>query len=224
MSEIKLIVMLTYHDQTVKDAAEIFESCKDLPVQDWGFKNIGLPTDDMKTLVALMKKVNKTTYMEVVTYTEEECMAASKLAIECRVDYLMGTVYYPSVHNMLKEAGIKYMPFCGKVWGNPSVLGNTIDDVVESAEKLASVDVFGTDILAYRFVGDPEALLNRFMNEVKMNTVVAGSIDSYARIDYMRELRPYGMTMGTALFDKKFVAGGSFRDNLKVLYDYMSKA
>ena len=33
-----LIVMLTFNDETVKNAKECFLSCKDLPVKDWGFK------------------------------------------------------------------------------------------------------------------------------------------------------------------------------------------
>ena len=38
----ELIVMLTNNDKTVIDAVEVFESCKDLPVQKWGFKDVGL--------------------------------------------------------------------------------------------------------------------------------------------------------------------------------------
>ena len=41
----EIIIMLTHHDVTVKDAGEIFEQCKDLPVKFWGFKNVGLPKD-----------------------------------------------------------------------------------------------------------------------------------------------------------------------------------
>ena len=37
----EIIIMLTHHDVTVKDAGEIFEQCKDLPVKFWGFKNVG---------------------------------------------------------------------------------------------------------------------------------------------------------------------------------------
>ena len=223
MENMKMIVMLTYHDQTVKDAAQVFESCRDLPVQDWGFKNIGIPTDQMKDLVALMKEAGKTTYLEVVTYTEEECLDAAKLAIECNFDYLMGTVYFESVHKALKKANLKYFPFCGKVWGNPSILGDTYEDVIGGAKRFEALGVEGTDILAYRFVGDAEELLRRFMKEVDFPVVVAGSIDSHARMDFMKELKPWGMTMGSALFDKKFVSDGSFRDNLKHVVEYLEK-
>ena len=66
-----IIIMLTHHDVTVPDAAEVFEQCKDLDqVKLWGFKNVGLPKDQMKALVQAMKAAGKTTFLEVVTYDE----------------------------------------------------------------------------------------------------------------------------------------------------------
>ena len=80
MSDIKLVVMLTYNDVTVKNAYEVFDECKDLPVENWGFKNVGLPKEEMKRLVSHMKAHGKTTYLEVVTYDEPSCMEAAKTA------------------------------------------------------------------------------------------------------------------------------------------------
>ncbi len=37
-----LIVMLTNNDVTVENALRLFEELKDLPVQYWGFKDVGL--------------------------------------------------------------------------------------------------------------------------------------------------------------------------------------
>lgn len=42
-----IIIMLTHHDMTVKNAIEVFDSCKDLPVQFWGFKDVGLEREKM---------------------------------------------------------------------------------------------------------------------------------------------------------------------------------
>ena len=37
-----IIIMLTHHDVTVPNAAEVFEACKDIEnVKLWGFKNRG---------------------------------------------------------------------------------------------------------------------------------------------------------------------------------------
>ena len=57
----KLIVMLTHNDVTVKDAEEIFEENKYLPVTNWGFKDVGLEPEKMKELCRMMKDAGKTT-------------------------------------------------------------------------------------------------------------------------------------------------------------------
>jgi hypothetical protein len=219
---VNLVVMLTYNDQTVKDAIEVFDSAKDLDVQHWGFKNIGLPEPEMKQLVKNMKDAGKTTYLEVVTYTEDECLSAAKLAIDYGFDCLMGTLYYPSVGKLVKGK-IKYFPFCGHVWNNPSILGDDIDGIISDANYLKELGCDGIDLLAYRFVGDPVALINRYTKEVSLPTCIAGSIDSFERLDYMKQVNPWGFTCGSALFNKKFVPNGSFRDNLKAINDYIKK-
>ncbi|MCA5960882.1 hypothetical protein LC724_11295 [Blautia sp. RD014234] len=38
----KIIIMLTHNDKTVPNAIEIFEENKDLPIQYWGFKDVGM--------------------------------------------------------------------------------------------------------------------------------------------------------------------------------------
>jgi len=214
--------MLTYNDQTVKDAIEVFASCKNLNAQHWGFKNIGLPVPEMKTLVNNMKKAGKTIYLEVVTYSEQECLDAAKLAIECQFDCLMGTLYFPSVGQLVKNK-IKYFPFCGKVWDNPSILGGTIEEIIADARQLKEKGADGIDLLAYRFTGDPVDLIKRFSKEVDLPTVIAGSISDYARLDFMKAIDPFGFTMGSALFNKNFKKTGSFGENLQLVLDYLQK-
>jgi len=217
-----LIVMLTYNDQTVTDAIEVFDSVKDLDAQHWGFKNIGLPVPQMKELVENMKAAGKTTYLEVVTYEEEDCLAAARLAIECGFDCLMGTLYYPSIGELVKGK-ITYFPFCGHVWDNPSILGDDIDGIVADAIRLKELDCDGLDLLAYRFIGDAEKLIRDFASKVDLPTCIAGSVDSDARLDFMKEITPDSFTMGSALFNKAFVSDGSFRDNLQYVCDYLKK-
>ena len=62
--ESKIIVMLTHNDQTVKDALEIFEQCKDLPVDFWGFKDMGLPIPKMRELHLAMKNAEKNIFRD----------------------------------------------------------------------------------------------------------------------------------------------------------------
>ena len=218
-----IVVMLTHHDVTVPNAYEVFETCKDLPVQFWGFKNVGLPKDQMKALTAAMKAAGKTTFLEVVTYDEESCMDGAKTAVECGFDCLMGTLYYESVHNYLKEQGLTYMPFVGKVSGSPSILEGTNEEIIQNAKDLMAKGIKGFDILAYRHVVDGEKLAREFCAAIDAQICIAGSINSYARIDTMFDIGPWTFTMGSALFEKKFVPDGDFRTNLKAVAEYMAQ-
>ena len=73
----ELIVMLTHNDRTVEDAIEVFEGAKDSKAKFWGFKEVGIPEDQMIDLVKRMKAAGKTTFLEVVDYTEEGCIAGA---------------------------------------------------------------------------------------------------------------------------------------------------
>ena len=54
-----LIVMLTYEDQTVGNAYEIFDAYKDSDAEYWGFKEEPLSLSQMKELYAYMKSCGK---------------------------------------------------------------------------------------------------------------------------------------------------------------------
>ena len=219
----EIIIMLTHHDVTVKNAAEIFEECKDLPVKYWGFKNVGLPKDEMKALAKAMKDAGKTTFLEVVTYDEASCLDGAKTAIDCGFDCLMGTLYYDSVAKLLKDNNMDYMPFVGKVSGSPSILEGSNEEIIANAKELMAKGITGFDILAYRHVIDGEKLAREFCAAVDAKICIAGSISSYERIDTMFDIGPWTFTMGSALFDKKFVPNGSFYENLEAVANYMAK-
>ena len=218
-----IIIMLTHHDVTVPDAAEVFEQCKDLDqVKLWGFKNVGLPKDQMKALVQAMKAAGKTTFLEVVTYDEASCLDGAQTAIDCGFDYLMGTIYYDSVAKLLAANGMDYLPFVGKVSGSPSILEGTNEEIIQNAKDLMAKGIKGFDILAYRHVVDGEKLAYEFCEAVDAQICIAGSINSFKRIDTMFDIGPWTFTMGSALFEKKFVPTGSFRDNLIAVAYYMA--
>ena len=220
----EIIIMLTHHDVTVKNAAEIFEQCKDIEeVKFWGFKNVGLPKDEMKALAGAMKAAGKTTFLEVVTYDEASCLDGAQTAIDCGFDYLMGTIYYDSVAKLLKDNGMEYLPFVGKVSGSPSILEGTNEEIIRNAKDLMAKGITGFDILAYRHVIDGEKLAREFCVAVDAKICIAGSISSYERIDTMFDIGPWTFTMGSALFDKNFIPSGSFYENLEAVANYMAK-
>lgn len=215
--------MLTSNDVTVPDASYVFESCRDLPVQHWGFKDVGLRREEMIALNRQMKSAGKTTYLEVVTYTESGCVQGAELAGECGFDHLTGTVYYPAVDALLKKYEILYHPFAGKVGGSPVALTGTIDDIVEDSEHLIAAGAAGVDLTAFRYLdGDPMELAYAVGNAIGMDKLtIAGSVNCIERMNAMSELGCHSYTMGSALFGGKFVKGGTFRDNLEYVLDYL---
>ena len=219
----EFILMLTYNDTTVEDALKIFRECQDAPVTHWGFKDVGLPPEEMKALAREMKDAGKTTYLEVVSLSEEEGLRGAKVAVESGFDILMGTVFFDSIMDYLKDKPIKYYPFPGHIFGHPSIMDGTIEEVVAHARFLEGKGVPGMDLLSYRYVGDARALLTEVVKATRVPIVSAGSIDSYQRIAEAWEAGAWGFTIGSALFDKKFAPDGSFRENTLAVCDWLAR-
>ena len=219
----EFILMLTYNDTTVKDALEIFRECKDTPVAHWGFKDVGLPPEKMKALVQEMKQAGKTTYLEVVSLSEEEGLRGAKLAVDAGFDILMGTVFFDSILEYLQDKPIKYYPFPGHIFGHPSIMDGSIEEVVAHAKFLESKGVPGMDLLSYRFIGDARQLLSEVVKATNVPIVSAGSINSYRRMAEVWMAGAWGFTIGSALFDQKFVPDGSFKDNTIAVCDWLEK-
>jgi hypothetical protein len=219
----EFILMLTYNDQTVKNALELFQECKDTPVRCWGFKDVGLPHPEMKRLVRLMQEAGKTTFLEVVSLSEEEGLAGAKLAAEAGFDILMGTVYFDSIRAYLKDKPIQYYPFPGHVFSHPSIIDGEIEDIVRHARFLEAQGVQGMDLLSYRYVGDARALLKAVVKATHVPIVSAGSFDSVTRMAEVWEAGAWGFTIGSALFDRKFAPGGTFKDNILAVCGWLDK-
>jgi hypothetical protein len=220
----ELIVMLTHHDKTVKDAKKLFIECKDLPVTHWGFKDLGLPRAEMVELVSLMREAGKTTYLEVVSLSEEEGLQGARLAVEAGFDILMGTVYFPSIKEYLQDKPIKYYPFPGQIRGHPSILDGTIVEIVHHARFLESSGADGLDLLTYRYTGNAAQLLPAVVSAVDIPIVSAGSIASYGRIAEVWRAKAQAFTIGSAFFEKKFVPGGGFTENVQAVADWLCQA
>lgn len=221
MKTTDLIVMLTYNDHTLENAGEIFEACKDSKAQYWGFKEQPLPVEEMKKIFARMKECGKTTLLEVVAYTEPECIEGAKKAVACGVDVLMGTVFFDSVLQICKENNLKYMPFVGEVVERPSILKGSIEGMIEEAKDYINKGADGIDLLGYRYVGDPVDLNKRFVEALDAPVCIAGSIDSDKRLDEVKDASPETFTIGSAFFDHKF--GEDLTEQINYVCDYMNK-
>jgi 2,4-dienoyl-CoA reductase-like NADH-dependent reductase (Old Yellow Enzyme family) len=217
----ELIVMLTHHDQTVPDALELFERAKEYPITHWGFKDVGLSPKEMQPVVTAMKDAGKVTFLEVVSLSEEEGLQGAHLAVELGFDILMGTVFYPSIGDYLKNKPVRYYPFPGHVHSHPSILDGTIEDIVAHACELETYGVHGLDLLTYRYNGEAPHLLKQVVQSTQIPVISAGSIASFERINEVWASGAWGFTIGSAFFDKKFVADGSFEENVWTVCDWL---
>jgi hypothetical protein len=217
----ELIVMLTHHDKTVPNALDLFQRTREYPITHWGFKDVGLPPKKMRSLAGTMKEAGKTTFLEVVSLSEEEGLQGARLAVESGFDILMGTVFYPSILEYLRDKPIKYYPFPGHVHSHPSILDGTMEDIVAHACKLEDYGVHGLDLLTYRYDGEAARLLKQVVKSTKIPIVSAGSIASFERIEEVWEAGAWGFTIGSAFFEKKFVPDGSFEQNLLAVCDWL---
>lgn len=218
---LNLIVMLTHNDVTVKNAYEIFEQCKNSKAKFWGFKEKPLPIEEMKKLYDYMKECGKTTVLEVVEYTEEECMKGAQIAVECGCDILIGTLFFDSINEFCKKNNLKYMPFVGKVTERPSILEGDIDDMIKEANSYIDKGAYGVDLLGYRYTGDAVELNKKIAKQVKAPVCIAGSINSYKRLDELKDANPWSFTIGGAFFENKF--GEDFGDQINKVCEYIEK-
>ena len=219
----ELIVMLTYNDQTVQNAFELFDELRNAPIQHWGFKDVGLPPEEMKDLVGAMNEAGKTTYLEVVSLTEEEGLVGAKLSAEAKFDILMGTVFFDSINEFMRDQSVDYYPFPGKVYSHPSILDGDIDEIVAHAREMEGKGVQGMDLLTYRYTGDARRLLKEVVKATNVPIVSAGSIASFERIAEVWEAGAPRFTIGSAFFDQKFVPDGSFADNVLAVANWLAE-
>jgi hypothetical protein len=219
----KLIVMLTHHDQTVSNALELFEHTKEYPITHWGFKDVGLSPDEMQAVVTTMKDAGKITFLEVVSLSEAEGLRGARLAVELGFDILMGTVYYPSIGDYLRDKPIHYYPFPGHVHSHPSILDGEINEIVAHARELEGYGVHGLDLLTYRYNGAATHLLKQVVEATQVPVVSAGSIASFERINEVWDTGAWGFTIGSAFFDRKFVPNGSFEENVLAVCNWLEE-
>ena len=219
----ELIVMLTHQDRTVPNALELFERARDFPVTHWGFKDVGLSPEEMSRVVTGMKAAGKNTFLEVVSLSEEEGLRGARLAVDLGFDILMGTVFFPSIAEYLKDKPVRYYPFPGHVYDHPSILGGTIDEIVAHACELESHGAHGLDLLTYRYNGDAARLLQQVVEATQIPVVSAGSIASFERIQEVWEAGAWAFTIGSAFFEKKFVPDGSFDENVLTVCEWLQQ-
>jgi mannose-6-phosphate isomerase-like protein (cupin superfamily) len=204
---LRFIFMLTRNDCTVENAADHLATALRLGVRHIGFKDIGLPIDQLKALNRTIKAGGATSYLEVVSLDPESEIASARAAVEIGVDMLLGGTRVDDVLPVLLGTRIQYYPFPGRILGHPSVLEGSIDEIVASARAMTSRSgVDGLDLLAYRFAGDVPMLMKAVCNAVAKPVIMAGSIATAERIAVVKDAGAAGFTIGTAALDGLYPA------------------
>ena len=206
---LRFIFMLTRNDRTVEDAQLHLRTALKLGVRHIGFKDVGLPIDELKALNKAIKDGGATSYLEVVSLDREREVASARAALEIGVDILLGGTRVDDILPILRGSGLRYCPFPGRISGHPSVLEGSIAEIVASAEALCAHDgVHGLDLLAYRSKEDVPALMKAVCAAVSKPVIMAGSIATPARIASVKEAGGAGFTIGTAALDGQYPAEG----------------
>lgn len=214
----EFIFMLTHHDVTIPNALEVFEEVKDTGLKFIGCKDIGLPIEKLQELFMRMRKVNMTTFIEVVSNDEEKHFMGVEKAIRVGADYLIGGMpgFTRKTLEYLKEkkANLKFFPYIGKVIGHPCVLEGSIDEIVNNGVEFEKMGIHGINLLLYRYTGNVNLLLDRVNETLKIPLIVAGSIDNFEKIDQMKKKKVWAFTIGGAILEKKFAPEKNIKEQV----------
>ena len=208
---IEFIFMLTHSDRTVPNARAVYDEIRACDLRYVGFKDIGLPIEELKALSAAIRADGREVMLEVVSEAMEDELRSIRAALEIGVDWLLGGTHPREALEILDgNDRIHYCPFPGRVVGHPSLLRGTIDDIADDADRLTSMPgVHGLDLLAYRFDGDVEALIAAVNDRAHGPVIAAGSVDSLERITALKRIGVWGFTIGGAIFDGRFAGAPS---------------
>lgn len=210
----KAIIMLTKDDSTIPDAVKVFHSIKNIGISSIGFKDKGLPPEEMKELVRLIRKENMEIYFEIVSETKDATLESAERAVELGADCLIGGKYIRDVLGIIKNR-IKYYPYVGEIVGHPCLLRGEIGEMVAEAKEFESLGIDGINLLAYRYNGDVGQLIQTLQKAVSLPFIIAGSIDSLEKIRFIKKSNISAFTVGTALFNKKFDPAGSLNAQIE---------
>lgn len=226
MKKSEIIVMLTYNDYTVTNAKQVFDTCVDLPVKYWGFKDNVLSDKDAQDLGRHIGESGKLPVLELVNFTEEAYTRAAKVAVEGKFHLVSGGLYNKTLWNHLREHGIQYLPFCGELSRDESGLlwmYETREEMLNNAHHALDAGVMGIELCFYRHANeDGDELIKWFKHLLPDIPIsVAGSVSSFERIKFVCENDVDFFTTGSALFSQTYIKNGSFYNNLKTVYDYI---
>jgi hypothetical protein len=216
---IEFIFMLTRDDRTLSDAREVYASIADSGVRHVGCKDVGLPRDELAALMEDIRSNGHTTHLEVVSESDEATLQSARVAAEIAPDFLIGGTLIEPVQEVLEGTGIRFFPYVGRIVGHPCLLRGSIPEIADDARRAEQLGVDGINLLAYRYDGDVDALVEAVVDATSLPVIAAGSVDSPERIQALAERGVWAFTIGTAALDGKLVEGAPLETQLRAALD-----
>ena len=216
---VAVIGMLTNQDRTVSNARDVFLAAANAPTEYWGFKDTAISVEDAIALAGAMRDDGKKVVFELFAEDEADCLTAARFAIEQDCELLIGCAFHASVAALLKGSPVRYLPTFGRRSGVPRFLFGSEQEILDDALRILGGGADGLSLSMYRYRdGSPEKLALAILERVKPNPVIiTGSINSFARLKAVREIQPWGLTVGTALFDEAFGSGLDWAEQIAVM-------
>jgi len=215
----QFIFMLTRDDQTIANAREVYESVAGTGVRDVGCKDVGLPGDELAKLIEDIRANGHTSYLEVVSETKEATLRSARAAAEIGPDFLIGGTLIEPVQEIIAGTGIRFFPYVGNVIGHPCLLRGSVDEIAEDTRRAAALRVDGINLLAYRYDGDVDALVESVVRATSLPVIAAGSVDSAERIRALAERGAWAFTIGTAALDGRLLPGAPLEQQLEYILE-----
>ena len=205
---VDFIFMMTRDDRTVGDCLSVFDEVADLGLRHIGFKDVGVEPAMLEKLHRRIKDAGATSYLEVVSLTPESTRQSAAAARRLGVDRLLGGGDPAAVLEVIAGASIEYFPFVGRPQGHPTTLMGSPQEIADDCRRADELGCAGVDLLAFRaLAADPLDLVRDARAALRGRLIVAGSIASLARVSTLAALGVDAFTIGTALFERRFVPG-----------------
>jgi hypothetical protein len=199
---------------TLADARAVYASIADSGVTHIGCKDVGLPREELAEFMDEIRANRHTSYLEVVAESDEATLASARVAAEVRPDYCIGGTLIPEMQEILAGTGVKFFPYVGQIVGHPCLLRGSIDEIVADTKRAHGLGVDGINLLAYRYDGDVDELVEAVVSATPLPVICAGSVDSAERIRALASRDVWAFTIGTAALDGVLVPGASLGEQL----------
>jgi predicted amino acid racemase len=208
MNDMDFIFMLTHHDVTIPNALQVFDEVKDTGLKCIGCKDIGLNIDQYKELFAGFRKHGMQSFLEVVTYSEQEHFRGIELATKIGADNLIGGMpqYTKKTMDHIKQnkARLGFYPYIGKISGHPCILGGSVEEIIKDGQEAEKYGINGINLLLYRYTDASQKKLLEATKKLKVSLIVAGNVVNFEQINELKENNVWAFTIGGAVLERKF--------------------